>query len=67
MFNDIVIVNSGLHSQGLCKFESPDASPANAEGEDERDAVTTASRIFASIFLAIISAAFPLGARMNGI
>ena len=52
--------------RGRCRFERPEASWANSEGEWERADDRMASRIFCSSFLAIISAALPRGARMIG-
>jgi hypothetical protein len=54
--------------RGRCSDESPVESCANREVEEEcvREADRSASRILVSSFLAIISAALPRGARMNG-
>lgn len=56
--------------RGRCSDESPVESCANREEVEEeacvRDADRRASRILVSSFLAIISAALPRGARMNG-
>ena len=56
--------------RGRCSVENPVESCANREEVEEeacvRDTDRRASRILVSSFLAIISAAFPRGARMNG-
>ena len=54
--------------RGRCSDEKPVESCANREVEEAcvREADRRASRILVSSFLAIISAALPLGARMNG-
>ena len=55
--------------RGRCSDENPVESCANKEEVEEacvRDADRRASRILVSSFLAIISAALPRGARMNG-
>lgn len=52
--------------RGRERFESPVESCENREGPWAREAVSIASRILVSSFLAIISAAFPFGARIMG-
>lgn len=54
--------------RGRCSDEKPVESCANREEVEEcvRDADRRASRILVSSFLAIISAALPRGALMNG-
>lgn len=54
--------------RGRCRFDNPDASCANNDvvAPCAREAERMASRILISSFLAIISAAFPFGARMIG-
>ena len=52
--------------RGLCRFDNPVESCANIEVVCERAAERMASRILVSSFLAIISAAFPLGQRIIG-
>lgn len=52
--------------RGLCKFDNPVESCANIEVVCERAAERIASRILVSSFLAIISAALPLGQRIIG-
>jgi hypothetical protein len=54
--------------RGRCKLESPVESIAKSVVEEDptREDERIASRILVSNFFATISAAFPLGARMNG-
>lgn len=54
--------------RGRWRFDRPEESGVNRvfEGFVEREAVRIASRILTSSFLATISAALPLGARMKG-
>jgi hypothetical protein len=55
------------HARGRCKLDNPVASVANsADPPPTLDPLSIASLIFVSSFLATISAAFPLGARMKG-
>jgi hypothetical protein len=54
--------------RGRWRVDKPDESGAKRalEGLVERDAVIMASRSLSSSFLATISAALPLGARIKG-
>jgi len=54
--------------RGRWRLDRPEESRAKraSEGLVDREAVTIASRILTSTFLATISAAFPLGARIKG-
>jgi hypothetical protein len=53
---------------GLCKLDNPEESCEKSDvvGPWGREAESNASRILTSSFLATISAALPLGARMIG-
>jgi len=57
-----------LYSRGRWRFARPVESVENSEVEELCDLAEEriASRIFVSSFFAIISAAFPLGALING-
>jgi hypothetical protein len=69
MIKHLCLYNRGKKDEhGRWRFDSPVESceKREEEGPCERDAVSNASRILVSSFLAIISAALPFGARING-